>query len=98
MTAYEWLNNNEAILIDVREPEEYKAVHIEGAHLKSMSTLAETFNEVPKDQTIYCLCHMGGRSTRVADFLRSKGYTKVVNILGGIQAWTQEIDTTLAQY
>lgn len=85
-------------ILDVREPMEWDIAHIDGSHLKPMSTLAETFTEIPQDKTIYCLCHLGGRSARVADFLRSKGYPKVVNILGGIAAWSHEIDPTLAQY
>jgi adenylyltransferase/sulfurtransferase len=44
------------------------------------------------------MCHHGGRSERVTQFLRSKGYDQATNIAGGIDAWAQQIDPTLTRY
>ena len=85
-------------LLDVREQEEWDIAHIKGAHLMPLSTFEDSYQEIPKDKTVYCLCKMGGRSAHAVQFLQAKGYTHVVNVNGGIQAWSQEIDTSLAHY
>ena len=85
-------------LLDVREQEEWDIARIEGAHLKPLSSFEENFNDIPKDTPVYCFCKVGGRSAMVVEFLKSKGYSSVVNVKGGIQAWAQEIDPTVARY
>jgi len=85
-------------LLDVREQDEWDMAHIEGAHLMPMSSLEENLNDIPKDKPVYCFCHLGGRSARVVQYLRTNGWPYAVNVRGGIQAWSQEIDPTIAQY
>ena len=85
-------------LLDVREQAEWDIARIEGAHLKPLSILEENFEDIPKDKTVYCFCKVGGRSARAAYFLKSQGYSRIVNVKGGIQAWSQEIDPTIPQY
>lgn len=84
-------------LLDVREEPEWEIARIEGAHLKPLSTLEEDYRSIPKDKTIYCYCHLGGRSARAAQFLKTQGFA-AVNVLGGIHAWSQEIDPSVPQY
>jgi len=85
-------------LLDVREQAEWDIARIKGAHLKPLSTLKEDFEDIPKDKPVYCFCQFGGRSTRAIEFLKSQGYTYLVNIKGGIQAWSEEIDPTIPHY
>lgn len=85
-------------LLDVREQAEWDIARIDGAHLKPLSTLEENFEDIPKDRTVYCFCKAGGRSARAIDFLKTQGYTDLVNVKGGLQAWSEEIDPSLPQY
>lgn len=85
-------------LLDVREPSEWDLARIEGSHLRPLGTLEGTFREVPRDRTVYCYCHTGRRSAQALAFLRSQGYTDLVNVKGGIQAWSEEIDPTVPRY
>jgi molybdopterin/thiamine biosynthesis adenylyltransferase/rhodanese-related sulfurtransferase len=85
-------------ILDVREQVEWDIARIEGAHLTPLSSLGEDYKTLPKDETIYCLCKVGGRSARAAEFLKSKGFSSVVNVQGGIQAWSAEIDPSIPQY
>ncbi len=85
-------------LLDVREQAEWDIARIEGAHHKPLSMLEGDFKDIPKDKFIYCFCKFGGRSARAIKFLESQGYTYLVNVKGGIQAWSEEIDSTIPRY
>jgi rhodanese-related sulfurtransferase len=87
------------VLLDVREPEETRLARIEGALCIPMSFLMDRMSELKEylEKEIYCLCHHGGRSAMVADFLNSNGF-RAVNVLGGINAWTSDIDPTVPRY
>lgn len=74
-----------AALIDVREPAELEVVRTEVATPLPMSTLQDHLDELPEG-TIYVLCHSGGRSARVVQFLQQQGYD-AVNVDGGIVEW-----------
>jgi rhodanese-related sulfurtransferase len=54
--------------------------------------------EIPVDAPLVVLCHHGARSQRVVDYLRSHGRTHILNLTGGIDAWSTRIDGTLARY
>ncbi len=85
-------------LLDVREEAEWNTARIDKAHLKPLSSLEHHFQDIPQDQPVYCFCKLGGRSAKAVKFLASRGYSKVVNVKGGIQAWSEEIDPTIARY
>ena len=85
-------------LLDVREQVEWDMARIEGAHLKPLSVLEESFEDIPKDKPVYCFCKVGGRSAMVVKFLKSQGYANVVNVKGGIDAWSEEIDPAVPHY
>ncbi|MEY2683482.1 MAG: hypothetical protein RJA09_626 [Pseudomonadota bacterium] len=91
-----------AVVLDVREPWEVQtaSVQADGFELRTMpmASVPARLNELPKNQAIACLCHHGGRSAQVAQFLHNQGYTQVVNIHGGIHAWAAEVDPTVARY
>ncbi len=75
-------------LYDVREKPEWDEGHIDGAVLKPMSTLQQTYRAIPKDKPVYLHCGGGGRSSRAVQFLQSHGYKNVTNLTGGYKAWT----------
>jgi rhodanese-related sulfurtransferase len=75
-------------IIDVREDDEWAEAHVDGTTHVPMSTLTENLDKIPDDSTVYVLCHSGGRSARVTDYLEQQGYD-AVNIVGGITAWHQ---------
>jgi adenylyltransferase/sulfurtransferase len=54
--------------------------------------------EIDRDREIVVQCKSGGRSQRIAEFLKQAGYPKVVNLAGGIIAWSNEIDSTVPKY
>ena len=90
------------IVLDVREPVELgiASVKAEGFTLLTipMGTVPMRLSELDPALPIACLCHHGGRSMQVAQFLASRGYDNVANIAGGIHAWAAELDPTLATY
>lgn len=94
------------LVIDVREPWElqtaavkedgFKYLHVPMQGIPaSVDTLKQTYGA---DYPIAVLCHHGVRSMQVANFLAHHGFTQVVNLQGGIDAWSHQIDSTVAQY
>ena len=87
-------------LIDVREEDEFAICHLADAELIPLSRFVE---ESPKrladlDEHIVVYCHHGMRSGNAADWLRQKGYSNVSNLLGGIDAWADQIDPEMNRY
>jgi adenylyltransferase/sulfurtransferase len=87
-----------ALLIDVREPYETEICRVKGAELIPMRQIPERMHDLPRDEHLLILCHVGARSMRVTEFLRAQGFTAVSNVAGGIAAWTDQIDPTLQRY
>ncbi len=85
-------------LLDVREPSEFAVCQLPGAKLIPMNTVPERLAEIPRDVPVLVHCHHGGRSMRVTQFLRSKGYAQVANVQGGIDAWSLQIDPKVRRY
>ena len=73
-------------LLDVRQPDEYRAGHIAGSTLIPLGELTARIGELPQDREILCVCRSGSRSGSAVRLLSSKGY-KAVNLSGGIFAW-----------
>ena len=86
------------LLIDVREPSEFAVCQIPGARLIPMATVPERLAEIPRDLPVLIHCHHGGRSLRVTQFLRAKGYAQVSNVQGGIDAWSLQVDPAIRRY
>jgi rhodanese-related sulfurtransferase len=90
------------VVLDVREPSELRIASIkaDGFTLLTipMGTVPLRLAELDPKQPIACLCHHGGRSMQVAQFLSSRGFDNVANIAGGIHAWAAEVDPSLATY
>lgn len=75
-----------ALLLDVREQEEWDAGHPPDAVHLPMSRIAQEYQALPTDRRIVCVCHVGARSAAVADALRGAGWD-AVNLAGGMVAW-----------
>jgi molybdopterin/thiamine biosynthesis adenylyltransferase/rhodanese-related sulfurtransferase len=74
-------------ILDVRQPEEEVEGTIPGAHLIPLATLPGRLDELPADREIVVHCRSGGRSGRAVKLLREAGYSRAVNVAGGINAW-----------
>jgi rhodanese-related sulfurtransferase len=90
------------VVLDVREPWELQtaSVKADGFELVAMPmrSVPARYMELQRDQPIACLCHHGGRSMKVTQFLRAKGYAQVANVQGGIDAWSLKIDPKVRRY
>jgi molybdopterin/thiamine biosynthesis adenylyltransferase/rhodanese-related sulfurtransferase len=84
-------------LLDVREPYEFQIAQI-GGKLIPQNDVPSRLAEIPRDREIVVHCRSGARSQRIAEFLKQSGYTDVVNLAGGILAWSDEIDSTVQKY
>ncbi|NCP78839.1 MAG: rhodanese-like domain-containing protein [Desulfuromonadales bacterium] len=79
--------NKNTYLLDVRTPEEYLQVRIDGAHLIPIDKLMARIDEIPKDRPLLVYCAVGSRSDMVSKYLAQQGYDQVYNLNGGIWAW-----------
>src|SRR5947199_3533933 len=85
-------------LVDVREPFEYEIARIDGAKLIPLGEIGERFGELQEEQPIIVHCHSGQRSAQAVRLLRQRGFTKVYNLEGGIDAWSDQIDSSVPKY
>ena len=86
------------VLIDVREPHEYQICNIPFAKLIPLGELAKRVNELDSADQIVAHCKSGVRSAKAVDFLKQAGFKKVKNMKGGILAWSDKVDPTVAKY
>ena len=91
---------DEFLLLDCRESDEHQVVNIPQARLIPMSELAQRVGELEphRGDEIVVHCHHGGRSLRVAMWLRQQGFARAQSMAGGIDQWAQEIDPSLPRY
>ena len=73
-------------VVDVREQEEYDALHLDGVTLLPLSELLDRYTELDKDQSYYVICKSGRRSARACQFLEEQGYD-VTNVQGGMDTF-----------
>jgi adenylyltransferase/sulfurtransferase len=86
-------------LIDVRQPDEYAFAHIEGAKLIPLGEIASRMGEIDPSRETVVHCKMGGRSARAIEALRHAGFSgSLKNLIGGITAWSNEIDPRIPKY
>ncbi|MGW4464383.1 rhodanese-like domain-containing protein [Micromonospora sp. NBC_01796] len=79
--------DDEAYLLDVREPDEWEAGHAPGAHHLPMMEVPARLAELPTDQDVVVVCRSGGRSGQVVSYLLGNGWDNVRNLEGGMQEW-----------
>ena len=85
-------------VIDVREPYEFAIARIPGVKLIPLGQLGERSGELDPNAEIILQCRSGMRSANALELLRSKGFTNLKNLKGGILAWSEEIDPSVPQY
>lgn len=86
------------LLLDVREPHEWDICRIPGSRLIPMNQVPEHSGELNPEQETIVICHYGGRSARVATYLMQIGFSKVINLTGGVDAWAREVDPDMPTY
>jgi rhodanese-related sulfurtransferase len=86
------------MLLDVRESEEWQACRIEGSRHLPMSQIQQRLGELDPTQETVVYCHHGVRSLMVAEFLISKGFSRVASLTGGIEAWSVFVDPSVPRY
>jgi rhodanese-related sulfurtransferase len=79
-----------AVLVDVREPNEWRDGHAKGARHIPLGELSRRAGELPKDGEILLICRSGNRSRTAAQLLQRGGYERVVNVQGGTTAWIRQ--------
>ena len=95
-----WLNNKPDVqIIDVREQHEYDFARIPGATLIPLNQIVNRICEIPKDKTTVVQCKGGVRSAKAIGYLQDAGFKgRLVNLKGGITAWSNEVDPAVPKY
>ena len=86
------------VLLDIRESWELELARLDGALHIPMGEIPGRLDELDRDRAVVVMCHHGVRSRQVAMFLEQSGFANVLNLTGGIDAWSAEIDPDVASY
>lgn len=81
-----WVRDNDAVVLDVREPNEWRNGTLDGATKIRLSMLPQGLDRLDRDRAILVICRTGARSGRAAGFLAGNGYAPVGNLSGGLRA------------
>ncbi|MFZ1748156.1 MAG: rhodanese-like domain-containing protein [Nitrospirales bacterium] len=85
-------------LLDVREPHEYSLAKIDGSVLIPLGQVPHSLKQLDQSAEIVAYCHKGMRSADAVGFLLQQGFSNVKNLIGGIEAWSIEIDQSVPRY
>jgi sulfur-carrier protein adenylyltransferase/sulfurtransferase len=85
-------------IVDVREPNEYQINRIPGSQLIPLGDIPKRYEELDPNEEIVVQCKSGVRSGKAADFLRSVGFKRVLNLKGGILDWVDKVDPSQPKY
>ena len=85
-------------VIDVRDQDEWDICHVMGVQLVPLGSLPQRFTELDPNQTLYVHCKSGIRSLKAVHFLKEQGFKYAKSVKGGILAWSDEIDHSVAKY
>jgi rhodanese-related sulfurtransferase len=86
------------VLVDVREEWEYSLAKLDGSILIPLGTLPQSLTRLTRDSEIIAICHHGMRSADATNFLLQQGFPNVKNLVGGINAWSIQVDGTVPRY
>jgi rhodanese-related sulfurtransferase len=86
------------LLLDVREPWELALCRIEGSQSIPMQQIPSAAAQLDPDRETVVICHHGIRSYQVARYLEQRGFSRVINLVGGVAAWARDQDPTMAVY
>ena len=98
--AARWPNHvgGDVVLLDVREHDELALASVDGALHIPMREIPARLRELDASKPLVVMCHAGGRSRRVAEFLQGNGFSNVFNLQGGIDAWSTQLDSRVPRY
>ncbi|RPH81900.1 MAG: rhodanese [Nitrospiraceae bacterium] len=91
-------NGDKLVLLDVREEWEYSLAKLDGSILIPLGTLPQSLPRLSHDAEIIAICHHGMRSADATNFLLQQGFPNVKNLVGGIDAWSTQVDGTVPRY
>ena len=97
----QWLADGQReppLLLDVREPWEFALCRLEASELIPLGTLGGRLPSIDLERPIVCICHHGTRSFHAALALERNGCREVYNLVGGVDAWSRQIDPSMAVY
>ena len=99
LRAYLETSPQPPLLLDVREPWEFDICHLEGSRLIPMVQLFGSADELldPGRETVI-ICHHGIRSRQAGRFLAGRGFDKLINLNGGLEAWARDLDPHMGTY
>jgi adenylyltransferase/sulfurtransferase len=86
------------VLLDVREDWEYNLAKIDGSVLIPLGTLPQSLGKLDPNAEIVAYCHHGMRSADAISFLHQQGYKNLKNLVGGIDAWSVQVDPNVPRY
>jgi rhodanese-related sulfurtransferase len=86
------------VLLDVREDWEYSLAKIDGSILIPLGTLPQSLTRLNRESEIIAICHHGMRSADATNFLLQQGFSNVKNLVGGIDAWSTQVDGAVPRY
>lgn len=85
-------------VLDVREHWEWQRAHIAGTRHIPMGEVPEHVKELARERDLVVFCHHGGRSRQIVLYLEQQGFDRAINLRGGIDAWSREVDSSVPQY
>ena len=91
-------DSNTAMILDVREKWEYDICHIENSVHIPMGKITERKDDLSHNDMIIVVCNHGVRSRMVAKYLDANGFTNIINLSGGVDAWSNEVDPSMTKY
>jgi len=89
---------DQLVLLDVREDWEYSLAKIDGSILVPLGTLPQSLTRLNRESEIIAICHHGMRSADATNFLLQQGFSNVKNLVGGIDAWSTQVDGAVPRY
>lgn len=90
--------DTDPLLLDVREPWEFQICQIDGSQLIPMGQLVNALPALDPERETVVICHHGIRSRQVARYLDYQGFSNVINLSGGVDAWARDVDRQMATY
>ena len=89
---------DQLVLLDVREQWEFDLAKLNGSTLIPLATLPNSLVKLNRDAEIIAICHHGMRSADATNFLLQQGFPNVKNLVGGIDAWSAQVDRSVPRY
>jgi len=88
--AYTHWKNDEAVLVDIRDPQSFAANHIPGAYHLTNDSLAAFMQQTPREKPVMVICYHGNSSRGAAQYLLEQGFAATYSINGGFEVWAQQ--------